>query len=104
VAHYTPKQRFAAALATSHTASAIPLAGIYVLGTGDSTQTVSPTVAEISPLIERDALMTLLSLAFKLDIRDQHRLTQELDFLRHVVTQVPVRRLTVPDSLAALPR
>ncbi len=54
-------------------------------------------------MIERDALMTLLSLAFKLDIRDQHRLTQELDFLRHVVTQVPVRRLIVPDSLAALP-
>lgn len=103
VAHYTPKQRFAAALATSHTASAIPLAGIYVLGTGDSTQTVSPAVTEISPMIERDALMTLLSLAFKLDIRDQHRLTQELDFLRHVVTQVPVRRLIVPDSLAALP-
>ena len=103
VAHYTPKQRFAAALATSHTASAVPLAGIYVLGAGDSTQTVSPAVAEISPMLERDALMTLLSLAFKLDIRDRDRLTQELDFLRHVVTQVPVRRLTVPDSLAALP-
>lgn len=103
VAHYTPKQRFTAALATSHTASAVPLAGIYVLGAGDSAQTISCTVAEISPMIERDALMTLLSLAFKLDILDQHRLTQELDFLRHLVTQIPVRRLTAPDSLATLP-
>ena len=103
VAHYTPKQRFAATLATSYAASAVPLAGIYVLGTGDSTPPISPTVAEISPMIERDALMTLLSLAFKLDICDQHRLTQELDCLRQIVTQVPVRRLTVPDSLVALP-
>lgn len=103
VAHYTSKQRFAAALATSYAASAVPLAGIYVLGTGHSAQTVSPTRVEISPMIERDALMTLLSLAFKLDTRDGHRLTQELDFLRLVVTQIPVRRLTVPDSLATLP-
>jgi hypothetical protein len=55
------------------------------------------------PLTEREALMTLLSLAFKLDIRDHRMLTREFDFLHRLVTQIPVRRLTVPDSFTALP-
>ncbi len=47
--------------------------------------------------------MTLLSLAFKLDIQDRRMLTREFDFLHRLVTHIPVRRLTVPDSFAALP-
>jgi hypothetical protein len=47
--------------------------------------------------------MTLLSLAFKLDILDHRMLRREFDFLHRLVTQIPVRRLTVPDSFAALP-
>ena len=104
VAHYTPKQRFTAALAASTDATpATPLARIYVLGTGTSGQTESSSTTVISAMPEREALITLLSLAFKLDILDQQRLTRELDFLQLLVTQIPVRRLTVPDSLAALP-
>lgn len=103
VAHYTPKQRFTTALAATATAgSPVPLAGIYILGSTASDLPVSSSIVQISPIHERDALMTLLSLAFKLDILDQHRLTQELDFLRHLVTHIPVRRLTIPDSLATL--
>ena len=104
VAHYTPKQRFTAALsATPFYSSAVPLAGIYVLGTSDAEDTAPVSNPEMHPLAEREALMTLLSLAFKLDIQDHRMLTREFDFLHRLVTQIPVRRLTVPDSFAALP-
>ena len=104
VAHYTPKQRFTAALsATPICSSAVPLAGIYVLGTSDAEHAVPPSTPEMHPLAEGKALMTLLSLAFKLDIQDHRMLTREFDFLHRLVTQIPVRRLTVPDSFAALP-
>ncbi len=104
VAHYTPKQRFTAALsATPFCSSAVPLAGIYVLGTSDTEHEAPASTPEMHLLAEREALMTLLSLAFKLDIRDHRMLTREFDFLHRLVTQIPVRRLTVPDSFAALP-
>lgn len=104
VAHYTPKQRFTAALsATPFYASAVPLAGIYVLGSSDAAHAIPAPTPEMHPLAEREALMTLLSLAFKLDILDHRMLMREFDFLHRLVTQIPVRRLTVPDSLAALP-
>ncbi len=66
-------------------------------------QAVPASTPEMYPLAEREALMTLLSLAFKLDILDHRMLRREFDFLHRLVTQIPVRRLTVPDSLAALP-
>jgi hypothetical protein len=104
VAHYTPKQRFTAALfATPFCSSALPLAGIYVLGTSDTEHAVPPSTPEMHPLAKREALMTLLSLTFKLDIMDHRMLTREFDFLHRLVTQIPIRRLTVPDSFAALP-
>jgi hypothetical protein len=104
VAHYTPKQRFTAALsATPFCSSAVPLAGIYVLGTSDAEHAVPASTPEMHPLAEREALMTLLSLAFKLDILDHRMLTREFDFLHRLITHIPVRRLTVPDSFAALP-
>ena len=104
VAHYTPKQRFTAALSTTpFCSSAVPLAGIYVLGISDAEQAVPASTPEMYPLAEREALMTLLSLAFKLDILDHRMLRREFDFLHRLVTQIPIRRLTVPDSFAALP-
>ena len=104
VAHYNPKQRFtAAASTTSFCPFTTPLAGIYVLDTEESEQLASVSAVERPLLTQRDALMTLLSLAFKLDIGDQDRLTRELDFLHRLVTQVPVRRLIIPDSFQALP-
>lgn len=104
VAHYTPKQRFTTTLsATPFCSSAVPLAGIYVLASSDAAHAIPASTPEIYPLARREALMTLLSLAFKLDILDHRMLTREFDFLHRLVTRIPVRRLTVPDSLAALP-
>lgn len=104
VAHYTPKQRFTDTLsAASFCSSAVPLVGIYVLDSNDTEHGTSVSTPEVSQLAEREALMTLLSLAFKLDIRDRRMLTREFDFLHRLVTHIPVRRLTVPDSFTALP-
>jgi hypothetical protein len=104
MAHYTSKQRFTAALsAVPFCFSAVPLVGVYVLGTAGDEDAGSVSTPTVSPLTEREALMTLLSLAFKLDIRDRRMLTREFDFLHRLVTHIPVRRLTVPDSFTALP-
>jgi len=104
VAHYTPKQRFTAALsARAFCSSTVPLVAIYVLDTSDAEHAAPVSTPKVSLLAEREALMTLLSLAFKLDIRDHRMLTREFDFLHRLVTQVPVRRLTIPDSFMALP-
>ena len=104
VAHYTPKQRFTAALSTTpFRSSAVPLAAVYVLGTSHAVSTHQGATPLISQIAERDALMTLLSLAFKLDILDHRMLTREFDFLHRLVTQIPIRHLTLPHSFAALP-
>jgi hypothetical protein len=104
VAHYTPKQRFTAALsAIPFCSSGVPLAGIYVLGTSDAEHAPLASTPEMHPLSVREALMTLLSLAFKLDIQDHRMLTREFDFLHRLVTHIPVRRLIVPDSFATFP-
>lgn len=104
VAHYTPKQRFTAAVsATPIGPSAISLAGIYVIDTSSPPQAASAITRERPTLTQREALMTLLSLAFKLDIEDQSMLTREFDFLHRLVARVPVRRLIIPDSFETLP-
>lgn len=104
VAHYTPKRRFTAAVsATPMCPSAVSLAGIYVIETNNPPHAASAITLERPTLPKRDALMTLLSLAFKLDIEDQSMLTREFNFLHHLVTQVPVRLLTIPHSFEALP-
>lgn len=104
MAHYTPKQRFTAAVSSARVSSAaISLAGIYVIETCATTPSTSAATCERPLLANREALMTLLSLAFKLDIEDKRMLTREFDFLHLLVTQIPVRRLVIPDSFQALP-
>ncbi len=104
VTHYNPKLRFTApALTRAFCSSTTALAGIYVLDTNETTHSGSISDVERPFLTKRDALMTLLSLAFKLDIEDQDRLTREFDFLHQLVTRVPVRRVIIPDSFRLLP-
>lgn len=104
VAHYTPKQRFTAAVsASAFRSSATPLAGIYLLDSLAARHAAPASTIERPLLRKRDALMTLLSLAFKLDIADQRMLTREFDFLHRLVTRIPVRRLVIPNSFQALP-
>lgn len=103
VAHYTPKQRFTQAISDRPIcSSAISLAGIYVLETAGAEHASSTSALEKPLLTKREALVTLLSLAFKLDIGDQCMLIREFNFLHRLVTHVPVRRLIVPDSFPTL--
>jgi hypothetical protein len=103
VAHYTPKQRLTAAVsARPMCPSAVALAGIYVIERSSPPHSASAITLERPTLPKRDALMTLLSLAFKLDIGDQCMLLREFNFLHRLVTQVPVRRLTIPESFETL--
>ncbi len=104
IAHYTPKQRLTAAVSsTCVSSSAIWLAGIYAIGANTTAHSASATACERPLMTKREALMMLLSLAFKLDIEDRRMLRREFDFLQRLVTQVPVRRLIIPDSFQALP-
>jgi hypothetical protein len=103
VSHYNLKRRVAAVASMAFSTWTTPLAGIYVLGEAGTEPTTFVSTVERPFLRKRDALMTLLSLAFKLDIEDHDRLTRELDFLHSLVTHVPVRRLVIPDSFNALP-
>jgi len=104
VAHYTSKQRFTAApSAAPFCSSTVPLACIYVLETHNDEHARPVFTPKVSLLTEREALMTLLSLAFKLDIRDHRMLAREFDFLSRLIAQTPVRRLMIPDSFTALP-
>lgn len=104
VAHYTPKQRFTAVVsATPVCPSTFSLTGIYVMAASAGKPAAPGYSLERPLLTKRDALMTLLSLAFKLDIDERCMLIREFNFLHHLVTQVPVRRLIIPDSFQALP-
>ena len=104
VAHYTPKQRFNSAVsASTFHSSAVPLAGIYLLESLVGRHAASASLIQRPLLGKRDALMTLLSQAFKLDIADQRMLTQEFEFLHRLVNRIPVRRLFIPKSFHALP-
>ncbi len=104
VAHYTPKQRVSAATSASiFHSSPIPLAGIYLLESFAGRHAASATPIERPLVGKREALMTLLSLAFKLDIADQRMLTREFDVLHRLVSRIPVRRLFIPKSFHVLP-
>lgn len=46
--------------------------------------------------------MELLPHMFRMDITDRDMLTRQLDFLKHVVTQVPIHRLHFPSSFDIL--
>ncbi|GKS64451.1 hypothetical protein YTPLAS72_17550 [Nitrospira sp.] len=105
VAHYTPKQRFyATTSASAFPSSSVRLTGLYLLESFLGRHAPSVATPLGRPLVgKRDALIRLLSSAFKLDIADQRMLTREFDFLHRLVSRIPVRRLLIPKSFEALP-
>ncbi len=99
VAHYTAKQR----LITSDRIDHLPemsrsLVGIYSL----IRHPVEDMPVQSERLSRRAALMELLPHTFRMDVTDRHMLIRQLDFLEHVVTQVPIHRLHFPSSFDIL--
>ncbi|MGH7164378.1 MAG: hypothetical protein ACREIS_02500 [Nitrospiraceae bacterium] len=80
-----------------------PLARIYLL----DRQLGAPGDASAAPLIRplsgREAMIGLLSHAFRLDITDRRRLIRQFEFLDWVIRRVPVRQVLLPNSLTRLP-
>lgn len=103
--HYTAKQRIAFdAGSRQFSNKPTPLSRIYILAPDHpSSPCDDPIPARITPLAPRDALMALIGSAFRLDITDRRMMVRQLCFLERVLTQVPVRRLTRPDSYTTLP-
>jgi hypothetical protein len=107
VADYTPKRR----VVLPGTAARFPVepqtvARIYVLRDGDEGSEGLPPIARpaIEPLSRRDAVMALVSSAFRLDITHLAMATRQLDFFERVTARVPVRSLAVPNELTLLPK
>jgi hypothetical protein len=78
----------------------LPLAGVFVL----SARQRLATVVQIENLSAREALMELLAETYanRLLTRDQR--SREFNALSELVRQVPAWRVSMPDSLATLPK
>lgn len=103
VAHYTTKQR----LITSHQIDHLPATSRHVVAIYSL---IRQPVKSSHPypsvhsrrLPRRAALLALLPHVFRMDITDRDMLIRQLDFLEHVVTQVPIYSLHFPSSFDAL--
>lgn len=103
VAHYTSKRRV---LADSHNGSFIEerktLARIYKLVNAREEESVAADRI-VEAIAGREAFMSLLTSAFRLDITDRKMLARQFHFFERIATLVPVRRLHVSADFSALP-
>ena len=101
VSHYNNKRRVSTHASGTASSDSVPLRRIYSLlrrEAGDSA--MHP---EIEPLSIRDALVELISYAFRFDLTDQSMILRQMRVLERVAREVPVRRLHLPDDLGLLP-
>lgn len=104
VAQYTSKQRFIGDRPCEHFPTApCPLARIYLIERAEGTAGEGQR-SIVEPLSFQESFMDLISSAFRLDVTDRIMLARQFGFLERVVSRVPVRRLRIPNSFAALPR
>jgi hypothetical protein len=74
------------------------------VGTGEAIgEDASSSAPAIEPLSRRDALMALVTRAFRLDITDMGMVVRQLAFLQRVAACVSIRRPHVPEGLESLP-
>jgi hypothetical protein len=105
VAHYTSKRRLVLDGHGSYCPTqALPVARIYSLvrpaeGEGEG----SLLAPRIQRLLPRDGFVELLPCLLHLDVTDRSMLVRHFEFLERVVSNVPVRRLWLPNSFTALP-
>lgn len=73
----------------------LPLARLYALDLADQ--------VEITPITQRDALLTLATHLHRIDPTDQTLLAREVDFLEAIARRVRVARLAFPRRYEILP-
>jgi len=105
VAHYTSKRRLTPdGRGPKFPSGPQPLARVYALvhpeGAAAATGTAPPRPERLQG---REAVMELVKNTFRLDIGDGAMLARQLHFLTGVAERVPVARLRLPCSFAALP-
>lgn len=102
VSHYNDKRRIVTRAPADETGAPIELLAIYSLQRGGAEEVdCDPRIVRLS---KRDALMELISFAFRLDLSDHAMILRQMRALERVASLVPVKRLILPDQLAAIPR
>lgn len=101
VSQYTSKRRIPTPETELEGSGFFPLRGIYSLRRHQNPEILSDPLIE--PFSIRDAFMELVEFAFRLDLTDQAMILRQMRVLERVAKEVPVKRLRVPDNLAALP-
>ena len=101
VSHYNDKRRILTNGSGSEHGESFALRRIYSLLRAQPGGPAPQPMIE--PLSIRDALMELISYAFRLDLTDQAMILRQMQVLEHVARKVPVMRLRLPDDLDALP-
>ncbi len=103
VAGYTSKSRYAPARrAISVSRAPAKIAAIYSVLRDDDAAAASQIA--IQPLSPREAIMELVSKAFRLDFSDRRVLSTQLSCFSRLARRVPVRSLRMPNDLSALPK
>jgi hypothetical protein len=103
IAFYTTKRRILGAeTAKEFPREPLPLRRVFRLIRGEEGlhRVTEPAIERVE---WRDAIVELVSSSFPLDITDRKMLERHFRFMERVATTVPVRRLTIPDDLDALP-
>lgn len=80
----------------------VPLKRIYRLVRGRSGRK-KIRVPAVQALAPRDALIELVSASFPLNVRDQSMLERHFRVMQRVASEIPVRRVLIPDDFDALP-
>jgi hypothetical protein len=80
-----------------------PLKAIYVLSAPEPHADGTPLRIRIDHLSGREAFLEIIRAAFNLIVLDRSRLQNQFRFAERLAATVPVRRLTHPRDLAALP-
>lgn len=106
VAHYTTKHRLLLPdQSQAFPTEPLPLARLYILSRSEGSETCNEATAiSLQPSPPRHAFMEILSSLFRLDIRSKTMLTRQFCFIERLVAQVPVKQLSIPQTVSALPK
>ncbi|MCX5721260.1 MAG: hypothetical protein NT179_04415 [Nitrospirae bacterium] len=105
VAHYTAKHRLLLPnQSQAFPTEPLPLTRLYILSPPEAPEARNKAAAiSLRPFQPRHAFMELLSCLFRLDIRDKTMLARQFCFIERLVDQVPVKQLSIPQTVSALP-